>query len=148
MVKSQRRARRTSLICCPASTSTADPNSYPNYAVGWAMARSTPATWCINDLRTGRHRAKAWSCLAQRLSWPRGDPSAVHAASSTSSPTILEAVGIPEPKVINGVKQTPMAGLSMIYSFDNGDAKERHVTQYNEVHRQPQYLPPRLDGLA
>src|SRR5688572_32527312 len=47
-------------------------------------------------------------------------------------PTILEAVGIPAPKIVNGIRQTPMAGISMKYSFNNGRAKERHTTQYNE----------------
>ena len=48
-------------------------------------------------------------------------------------PTILEAVGVPEPKVVNGIEQTPIAGVSMKYSFDDANAKERHTTQYNEA---------------
>src|SRR5262245_36911264 len=48
-------------------------------------------------------------------------------------PTILDAVGVPEPKVVNGIEQTPMAGVSMRYSFDDAKAKDKHITQYNEV---------------
>jgi arylsulfatase A-like enzyme len=44
------------------------PNSYPNYAVGWAMAGSTPATWCINACQGGSHRMdtnrRCWSLHA------------------------------------------------------------------------------------
>ena len=48
------------------------------------------------------------------------------------APTILEAAGIPEPTTVNGVEQTPMAGVSFSYSWDDAKAKDRHVTQYNE----------------
>ena len=80
------------------------------------------------------------------------------------APTILEAAGIPEPKVVNGVEQTPMAGVSMKYSFDDAKAKDRHVTQYNEctgnrsiyhdgwmacvMHRAPWEGKPRVDDYA
>jgi hypothetical protein len=49
------------------------------------------------------------------------------------APTILEAAGLPEPKVVNGVEQRPMDGVSMVYSFDDAKAKERHTTQYFEM---------------
>jgi len=41
--------------------------------------------------------------------------------------------GIPEPTVVNGVQQSPMEGTSMIYSFDDAKAAERHVLQYFEM---------------
>jgi arylsulfatase len=50
-----------------------------------------------------------------------------------SSDLILEAAGLPEPTVVNGVTQRPMDGVSMVYSFDNANAKERHTTQYFEM---------------
>ncbi len=49
------------------------------------------------------------------------------------APTVLQAIGLPEPKVVNGVKQIPMAGTSLVYSFDDAKAKERHTTQYFEM---------------
>ncbi len=49
------------------------------------------------------------------------------------APTILEAAGLPEPKIVNGTPQRPMDGVSMVYSFENADAKDRHVTQYFEM---------------
>jgi arylsulfatase len=30
------------------------------------------------------------------------------------APTILEAAGLPEPKIVNGIPQTPMEGVSLI----------------------------------
>lgn len=50
-------------------------------------------------------------------------------------PTILDAAHIPQPKVVNGVKQRPMSGISMLYTFDQTNAKapsRRHV-QYFEM---------------
>ena len=47
-------------------------------------------------------------------------------------PTILECIGIPAPKSVNGVPQLPMPGVSMRYTFDDAKAADRHITQYNE----------------
>ena len=48
-------------------------------------------------------------------------------------PTILESVGVPEPTRVNGVDQKPMDGVSMLYTFDDAKAKDRHTTQYFEL---------------
>ncbi len=45
------------------------------------------------------------------------------------APTILEAIGIPAPKVVDGIEQEPMDGTSFAYTFD---AAERHTVQYFE----------------
>ena len=39
-------------------------------------------------------------------------------------PTILEATGVKAPAMINGVKQTPIEGTSLVYTFDNAKAPE------------------------
>ena len=49
------------------------------------------------------------------------------------APTILEAAGLPEPKIVNGSKQRPMDGTSLVYSFNDANAKEKHTTQYFEI---------------
>ena len=38
------------------------------------------------------------------------------------APTILEAAGLPEPTMVNGVQQSPMEGTSMVYSFADAEA--------------------------
>ena len=45
---------------------------------------------------------------------------------------MLEAVGLPEPKYVNGVQQKPLQGKSMVYTFDDPKAKSRHTVQYAE----------------
>jgi arylsulfatase len=49
------------------------------------------------------------------------------------APTILEAAGLPEPTLVNGVLQSPMEGTSMLYSFGDAKAPERHDLQYFEM---------------
>ena len=49
-------------------------------------------------------------------------------------PTILQAVGIPEPLMVNGVTQKPLEWVSMNYTFGNPDAPDRHQTQYFEMY--------------
>ena len=50
-------------------------------------------------------------------------------------PTILEATGISAPDTINGIKQRPIEGVSMVYTWDkaNANAPTRHTTQYFEM---------------
>ena len=50
-------------------------------------------------------------------------------------PTILEATGVKAPETVNGIKQSPIEGVSMMYTFDkaNAAAPTRHKTQYFEL---------------
>jgi arylsulfatase len=50
-------------------------------------------------------------------------------------PTILEAAGISQADTINGIKQIPIEGVSMAYTWDNANAAAptRHTTQYFEM---------------
>jgi arylsulfatase len=49
------------------------------------------------------------------------------------APTILQAIGLPEPKVVDGTPQIPMEGTSLVYTFADAGAKERRTTQYFEI---------------
>ncbi len=55
--------------------------------------------------------------------------------SSTSSPTILEVTGIKAPEMVDGIKQKPIEGVSMVYTFDkaNTNAPSARKTQYFEM---------------
>jgi len=48
-------------------------------------------------------------------------------------PTILEACKLPAPEAVDGIKQKPIEGISMLYSFDDGAATGRRTTQYFEM---------------
>jgi hypothetical protein len=45
---------------------------------------------------------------------------------------VLEAAGLPQPKIVNGTPQKPMEGVSMVYSFNDVQAKSPHTVQYYE----------------
>jgi arylsulfatase len=72
------------------------------------------------------------------IRWPKGIQAKGELRAQFShvidvAPTILEAAGLPEPKIVNGVEQRPMDGISMAYSFEDATATERHTTQYFEM---------------
>jgi arylsulfatase len=48
------------------------------------------------------------------------------------APTVLDVVGLPQSKVVNGTPQSPMEGVSMVYNFSNAQAKSPHTVQYAE----------------
>jgi arylsulfatase len=72
------------------------------------------------------------------LHWPkgfrsRGEIRAQWHHVNDVAPTVLEAAKIPVPKLVNGVEQRPMDGVSMLYCLDDADAEDRHKTQYFEM---------------
>ena len=50
-------------------------------------------------------------------------------------PTILESAGLKAPEIVDGIKQAPVEGTSLAYTFDEKNAKatSRHKTQYFEM---------------
>jgi arylsulfatase len=109
------------------------PSSYNHYAVGWAWAMNAPFQWT-------KQVASHWGGTRNGtiVHWPQGIREKGGLRSQFThvidvAPTILEAAGIPEPTVVNGVQQEPIEGTSMVYSFDDADAPERHDLQYFEM---------------
>jgi arylsulfatase len=109
------------------------PESYNHYAVGWAWAMNAPYQWT-------KQVASHWGGTRNGtiVHWPRSiRETGGHRNQFTHvidvAPTILEAAGIPEPISVNGVQQSPMEGTSMLYSFNDSTAPERHEVQYFEM---------------
>jgi arylsulfatase A-like enzyme len=109
------------------------PYTYGHYAAGWAVAGDTPFTWTkqIASSYGGTRNGMV-------VHWPksikaRGELRSQWHHVIDIAPTILEAAGLPEPKVVNGVPQTPIEGVSMLYTFNDGQAKDRRLTQYFEM---------------
>jgi len=107
--------------------------SYGHYAVGWAWAMDTPYQWT-------KQVASHWGGTRNGtvVHWPRGIKEKGTTRDQFShvidvAPTVLEAAGIPEPTLVNGVLQSPYEGTSMLYSFNDAKAAERHETQYFEM---------------
>lgn len=109
------------------------PSTYPHMAAGWAVAGDTPFMWTkqmpsnYGGTRNG-----------MIVSWPKRIKAANQVRSQWHhvidvAPTVLEAARLPEPKSVNGTVQSPIEGVSMLYSFDQSDAASTHKTQYFEI---------------
>ena len=109
------------------------PSSYNHYAVGWAHAMNTPFQWT-------KQVASHWGGTRNGtiVHWPNGiaEPGGLRSQFThviDVAPTVLEAAGLPEPTMVNGVQQSPMEGTSMLYTFGDPAAPERHDLQYFEM---------------
>ena len=108
------------------------PETYPHMAAGWAVALDSPFAWTKqipSDFGGTRN--------GMVVSWPKGIKAKNEIRNQFShvidvAPTVLQAAGLPEPKSVNGVPQVPMAGKSLLASFDDPKARGRS-TQYFEV---------------
>jgi arylsulfatase A-like enzyme len=109
------------------------PESYNHFAVGWAHAMNTPYQWT-------KQVASHWGGTRNGtvVHWPKGIKAKGEQRSQFHhiidvAPTILEAAGLPQPHSVEGIQQQPIEGVSMVYSFDDPKAAERHETQYFEM---------------
>ena len=109
------------------------PNTFPHYAIGWAHALDTPFQWT-------KQVASHWGGTRNGvvMHWPerikaKGEIRSQFSHVVDIAPTVLEAVGLPFPKMVNGTAQLPFDGPSMVYTFDDAKAKDRHTTQYFEM---------------
>jgi arylsulfatase A-like enzyme len=109
------------------------PLSYGHYAAGWAVAGDTPFAWtkqvAANYGGTRNGMVAHWP---QRIKG-RGEIRSQWHHVIDIAPTILEAAALPEPRSVNGTIQTPIEGVSMVYTFNDARAKDRHLTQYFEI---------------
>ncbi|WP_430867748.1 arylsulfatase [Demequina aurantiaca] len=108
-------------------------SSYNHYAVGWAWAMNSPLQWT-------KQVASHWGGTRNGtiVHWPKGIKEKGGQRTQFThvidfAPTILEAAGLPEPTMVNGVQQSPIEGTSMLYSFNEPEAPERHDLQYFEM---------------
>lgn len=109
--------------------------TFPHFAAGWAWAMGTPFKWV-------KQVPSHFGGTAQGMvmSWPGhiNDAGGIRAQFHhfiDIVPTILEAAGIPQPETINGIKQEPIEGVSLAYTWDkaNATAPTQHQTQYFEM---------------
>src|SRR6185436_3727198 len=82
-----------------------DPTTFPHFAIGWAWAGDTPFQW---TKQVASHFGGTRNAMV--LHWPNGVKAKGEIRSQFHhvidvAPTALEAAKIPEPKLVNGVKQ-------------------------------------------
>ena len=107
----------------------------PHMSVAWAWAFDTPFKWT-------KQIASFFGGTRQGLvmSWPGHvqDPGGIRTQFHhviDIVPTILEAAGIKAPDEVSGIKQKPIEGVSMAYTWDKGAANvpSKRPTQYFEM---------------
>jgi arylsulfatase len=109
------------------------PATFPHYAIGWAHALDTPFQW---TKQVASHFGGTRNGMV--IHWPnrikaKGEIRSQFSHVIDIAPTVMEAAGLPFPKIVNGTEQHPFDGFSMAYTFDNGKAKDHHTAQYFEI---------------
>jgi arylsulfatase len=109
------------------------PSTYPHFAAGWAVAMNSPFSYTkqvASDFGGTRN--------GMIIHWPAGIKAKGELRSQFGhvidiAPTVFELAKIPQPKMVNGIKQDPIEGKSLVYTFSQPNAKETHTTQYFEM---------------
>jgi arylsulfatase A-like enzyme len=107
------------------------PHSAMTPPLGWAIADNAPFAYCQFSTAYGG------TTNGVVINWPKvikayGKIRSQYHSIIDIAPTVLEAAGLPQPKVVNGTPQKPIEGVSMVYSFTDGQAKSPHTVQYAE----------------
>ena len=102
-----------------------------HYAMPWGQASCTPMVGGQG------HATFSSTRNATVIHWPReikakGEIRTQFQHIIDLTPTVLEAAGLPQPKVVNGMTQRPFEGVSLLHTFNDAKAKSRHTTQYFE----------------
>ncbi|WP_433158335.1 arylsulfatase [Kribbella sp. CA-247076] len=106
------------------------PDTYNHYPTGWAAAFSTPY-----QMFKRYAQFAGGTCDPLVIHWPagfsaRGELRHQYHHVTDIVPTILDAVGLEMPAEYRGVRQRPLDGVSMRYSFDAADAPTTKQRQY------------------
>ena len=107
------------------------PKSAMTPPIGWAIADNTPFAYAQANTSYGG------TTNGVVIYWPKtikakGEVRFQYHHLIDIAPTVLDVVGLPQPKVVNGTPQSPMEGVSMVYSFNDAQAKSPHTVQYAE----------------
>ncbi|MEU0499374.1 arylsulfatase [Mycobacterium sp. NPDC006124] len=110
-----------------------EPGTEPHYPLGWAWAGNAPFQWVK---QVASHLGGSRNPMV--VSWPakiseHGGVRSQFTHLIDLVPTILEVVGIPAPKSVNGIEQKPMDGVSIASTFGSADARPVRQRQYFEI---------------
>lgn len=108
-------------------------STYPHFSAGWAVAMNAPFSYTkqvASDFGGTRN--------GLIIHWPAGIKSKGEWRSQFGhvidiAPTIFEIANVPAPTTVNGIPQDPIEGTSLVYSFNDATAAERHTVQYFEM---------------
>ncbi|HEX7874896.1 MAG TPA: arylsulfatase [Sphingobium sp.] len=109
------------------------PDLSNHYSAAWAWATTTPFQWMkqVASHFGGTRNPLIVSWLGHTAA--PGQVRSQFGHVNDIAPTILDAAGIALPSEIDGVKQIPFEGHSLVATFTNAQAPETHTTQYFEI---------------
>jgi arylsulfatase len=103
---------------------------YNHYAASWAWGLNSPFVGTKQD---ASHLGGTTDPLI--ITWPGhikdvGGVRSQFSHVNDIAATIYEATGARFPDTVDGVKQIPLEGKSLVYTFDNANAPTKHTLQY------------------
>jgi arylsulfatase len=109
------------------------PSTYPHFSAGWAVAMDAPFSYTkqvASDFGGTRN--------GMIIQWPAGIKAKGEVRSQFGhvidiAPTVYELSKIPAPTTVNNIKQDPIEGTSLVYTFNDAGAAEQHKVQYFEM---------------
>jgi hypothetical protein len=109
------------------------PTTYPHFSAGWAVALDAPFSYTkqvSSDFGGTRN--------GLIINWPNGIKAKGEIRSQFGhlidiAPTVYDVAKIPAPRMVNGIEQDPVEGISLAYTFNDPAAHERHTVQYFEM---------------
>ena len=109
------------------------PRTYQVYPAGWAWSTNTPFPLYK---QIASHLGGTRNGLV--ISWPEkiarpGEVRRQFHHVIDIAPTLLEAAGIPQPRMVDGTAQDPFDGTGMAYTFVDPAADDQRTTQYFEL---------------
>ncbi len=105
----------------------------PHYSAAWAWAGNAPFQW---GKQVGSHLGGTRNPLV--VHWPQRVKDAGGLRTQFThmidvAPMILDVVGIPQPRTVDGIEQEPMQGTAFTDSLTDSSAPEHRTQQYFET---------------
>ena len=107
--------------------------SYGHFAAAWAIAGNTPFGWSKQIAGDFGGTRNGLIIEYPKMIKDKGQIRDQFHHVIDIAPTILELCNVPQPTSVNGVKQEPIQGVSMVSTFTNAKAPETHKVQYFEI---------------
>ena len=101
-----------------------------NYPLGWAQACNTPFKYWKQDANSEGGTRNPLIVFYPKGIKDKGGIRNQYSHVIDMLPTTLEYIGIQQPEYIRNIKQDPVQGTSLVYSFNNATAASKHTDQY------------------
>jgi arylsulfatase len=106
------------------------PESNVNYPLAWAQAANTPFRLWKQDAHSEGGTRNPLIVYFPKGIREKGGIRRQYGHVIDLLPTTTELIGVAQPEFIRGIRQDPVHGTSLLYSFNDGQAASRHTLQH------------------